>query len=129
MKEELPIQEKWDLRGLVTGISIGIALAIGTAWLMQSPREAMAQQPAPADPRATRGQGGELIVFALPYKEGQQQVTVVDTKARAMSVYLVDPASGEIALKGVRRIDYDLLMEEFNSTSPTPREIRAILGR
>lgn len=128
MKDHTLVSEKWDLRGLIAGISVGIALAIGVAWFWQSPGAAQAQQPAP-DPRQARIPGGELMVFALPGKEGQQQVTVVDPRQRVIGLYLLDSTSGEISLKGVRRIDGDLMMEEFNSTSPTPREIRAILQR
>ena len=44
-----------------------------------------------------------------------------------MAVYHIDTVSGEIVLKSVRNIHYDLKMMEFNGTSPLPGEIRAIL--
>ncbi len=44
-----------------------------------------------------------------------------------MSVYHVESATGEIALKSVRRFHWDLQMDEFNGDSPSPREIRALI--
>ena len=57
----------------------------------------------------------------------RQQLMVVDPELRVMSVYHVDGATGEIVLKSVRNIHWDLQMMEFNGTSPTPREIRTQL--
>ena len=44
-----------------------------------------------------------------------------------MAVYHIDTTTGEIVLKSVRNIHYDLKMIEFNGTSPLPREIRSLL--
>jgi hypothetical protein len=52
-------------------------------------------------------------------------VTVIDPKARVMSVYTIDPKSGEITLRSVRNITWDLQLIEFNATSPTPRELKS----
>ena len=57
------------------------------------------------------------------------EVTVVDPRTRVMSVYHVDAKSGEIVLKSVRNIHWDLQMIEFNAVSPLPREIRSQLNR
>ena len=57
-----------------------------------------------------------------------QQVTIIDPKTRVMAVYHVAAGaekSGEIELKSVRKFDWDLQMEEFNATSPLPREVRS----
>ena len=56
-----------------------------------------------------------------------QQVTLIDPKTQVMGVYHIDRATGEIALKSVRKIRWDLLMEEFNATSPSPRDIRSLV--
>ncbi len=69
----------------------------------------------------------ELIALSSDAAGNHQQVTVIDAKARIMSVYHIDNATGVIALKSVRNIRADLLMDEFNTESPLPREIRAIL--
>ena len=70
---------------------------------------------------------GELIALTSDTNEGRQQVTVIDPKLRVMSVYHIEHASGVITLKSVRSIDADLRMDEFNTESPLPREIRAVL--
>jgi hypothetical protein len=44
-----------------------------------------------------------------------------------MSVYHIDRQTGEIALRSVRNVAWDLQMEEFNGVSPSPREIRSLL--
>ncbi len=41
----------------------------------------------------------------------------------------IDHATGVISLKSVRNIHADLLMDEFNTESPLPKEIRAILDQ
>jgi hypothetical protein len=70
---------------------------------------------------------GELIALSCEAVEGRQQVTLIDPKARVMSVYHIDRSTGKITLKSVRNVHFDLLMEEYNGTSPSPREIRALL--
>jgi hypothetical protein len=75
---------------------------------------------------AARG-GGELITVATSAGDGRQQLTIVDPETRSLAVYHIDTASGEVSLKSVRNIQYDLRMIEFNGTSPLPGEIRSIL--
>ena len=54
-------------------------------------------------------------------------VTVIDPRQRSMSVYHVELSTGEITLKSVRNIQWDLQMMDFNGTNPLPKEIRAVL--
>ena len=75
-----------------------------------------------------RGQG-DLIALDSDTEPTRQQVVVIDPESRAMSVYHIDYATGQISLKSVRNIDADLLMDEFNTDSPLPKEIRAILDQ
>jgi hypothetical protein len=70
---------------------------------------------------------GELIALTSD-APGLQQVTVLDAKRRVVGVYHVDHATGRIELKSVRRIDWDLSIEEFNAAEPLPRDVRAMLG-
>src|SRR3990172_11230505 len=81
-----------------------------------------AQQPAPRP-------AGELIALNSDVEDGRQQIVVIDPKSRVMSVYHVEHATGVISLKSVRNIHADLLMDEFNTESPLPKEIRAILDQ
>jgi len=81
-----------------------------------------------AQPPATRPPG-ELIALNSDVEEGRQQIVVIDSKSRVMSVYHIEHATGVISLKSVRNIHADLLMDEFNTESPLPKEIRAILDQ
>ena len=81
-----------------------------------------------AQPPATQPEG-ELIALNSDVEEGRQQIVVIDPKSRVMSVYHIEHATGVISLKSVRNIRADLLMDEFNTDSPLPKEIRAILDQ
>jgi hypothetical protein len=74
------------------------------------------------------GSGG-LIALATPAGEHAQQVTVIDPEKHVLSVYHIDLVSGEIVLKSVRNIHWDLQMTEFNATAPAPGAIRAMLDQ
>jgi hypothetical protein len=71
----------------------------------------------------------QLIAFSLDLGNSGQQVTLIDTSRQVMGVYHIDRTSGEISLKCVRNTHWDLLMDEFNGVSPSPREIRSLLQR
>ena len=83
--------------------------------------QVFAQRP---DPQSS---GGDLITMSAPAGDGLQQLTVIDPRSRVMSVYHLDTATGEISLKSVRNITWDLQMMEFNAASPLPREVRSML--
>jgi hypothetical protein len=74
-------------------------------------------------------QSADLITVSTSATDEQnksvQQVTIIDPKTRVMAVYHLSAMSGEIELKSVRKFDWDLQMEEFNATSPLPREVRS----
>ena len=70
---------------------------------------------------------GELQIVQAKTTDGGQHLVVVDTGERVISSYFVDGETGEITLKSVRNIRWDLMMEEFNGKQPSPREIRALL--
>jgi hypothetical protein len=71
--------------------------------------------------------GDGLIALATPAGEQRQQVTVIDPEKHVLGVYHIDLTTGEIVLKSVRNIHWDLQMMEFNGTTPLPREIRSLL--
>jgi hypothetical protein len=85
--------------------------------------------PGPANAPNQSVGSGELIALSFDVGNGRQQITLVDPRTRMIGVYHVDPASGELSLKSVRNVHWDLQMDEFNGTTPSPREIRSLLGR
>ncbi len=103
------------------GALIGAVLVLLTTFLVGLRNEAAAQRPGGFEP------GGDLITLTAPTAENRQQITVIDPRTRVMCVYQIDPASGVVALKSVRSIQYDLMMQEFNGVAPLPREIRAMV--
>jgi hypothetical protein len=70
----------------------------------------------------------ELIAISHPSQTGQQ-LTIIDPRLRVICVYQVDRSSGQISLKSVRNVHWDMMMDEFNGMSPSPKEIRATLHR
>lgn len=65
-----------------------------------------------------------VLTMAL---DRRQQIAVVDAKAKCLCVYHIDADSGQICLKSVRNIRWDIELQEFNGTSPLPREIRSLV--
>jgi hypothetical protein len=103
--------------------AIAVTVATAVAALSFGPRErAFGQVPL----QVSKSVDGLL---ALSYTSGEktQQITVIDPRSRAMSVYHIDATSGAIELKSVRRIEWDLEMMHFNTADPLPQEIRSLI--
>ena len=107
------------------GFGVFVGMAVAALVLVLGFPQAQAQR----TPSQERAYSGEQLI-ALPYDagDGRQQVTIVDPKTRVMAVYHVDKTNGSLALRSVRNVQWDLLMEEYNTShgSPTPRDIRAL---
>jgi len=73
------------------------------------------------------GTGSELITLASPLGDFGQQLIVIDPKVRSLSVYHIVGATGEVSLKSVRNIQWDLQLSHFNNVGLTPQEIRSLL--
>jgi hypothetical protein len=69
----------------------------------------------------------ELIALSATVDDQYQLVTVIDPKLRSMSVYHVELASGNIQLRCVRDIRWDLQLESFNGKGLSPTGIRSML--
>ena len=68
-----------------------------------------------------------LIVLTSQSADGRQMLTVVDPKTQVLGYYQLDPNKGEIVLKGIRKIHWDLQIDEYNGVSPLPSEVRALV--
>ncbi len=111
------------MRTAVLGGLVGAVLVIALGMVTTGPNPVLAQR----SPGAQPAPAGDLLAFATPLGDQHQQFVVIDPKTRVMSVYHIERASGEIALKSVRQIEWDLQLAEFNGVSPKPREIRLLL--
>lgn len=73
------------------------------------------------------GTGGDYIVVPTTLGEKTQVLTVIDPKRQALGVYHVELATGKIALRAVRNLQWDLQVAYLNNENPLPQEIRALL--
>ena len=112
------------MRRSLFGVSIGTVLILGVLAGHGSSETAVVGPGA----SASYPLSGTLTTHVLPAEGGPQAVVVVDASQRVMAVYHVDKATGEIALRSVRNITWDLEMLEFNSGEPLPQAIREMRG-
>jgi hypothetical protein len=102
-------------------VAASAALALG--WT------ADAQQPVPGASYASTAGQGDLITYFLPAEGKPTTLTIIDPTQRRVAVYHVGRETGEIQLKSVRNIAWDLGMEYFNNGDPLPEEIRKGMER
>src|SRR5687768_10972502 len=88
------------------GLGFAIVLVVGAICFAQPPGGHVVDKATPS---------GQLMALSAELPDGRQQITLIDPRTRVMSVYQIDRASGEISLKSVRSVHWDLLMDEFNS--------------
>ncbi len=108
------------MKRAILGILLGAVAATLVVGLLDRRSELMAQHVAP--PQA--GGSSELIALPSPVGDKGQLLTVVDPHQQSIGVYWVEAATGKITLRSVRNIRYDLMMTDFNTDNPLPREIR-----
>jgi hypothetical protein len=84
-------------------------------------RSALYAQPAESGPSIE----GALIAMSASAGD-RQQITVIDPRQRTMCVYHVSSATGDIVLRSARNLRWDLLMEAYNTGSPTPQELQTL---
>jgi hypothetical protein len=114
---------KWMFPGLL--MSMGLALGLAwAAWAIAAPPDQATRLP-----RATErdGSANGLLAFSTTLAEDRQQITIIDAATKVVSVYHIEPKSGEIILRSVRNVTWDMEMTVFNGTSPLPQEIRSQL--
>jgi len=133
------------MRTTVLAALIGAGVVIAVVTVAADPRDAYAPRPGgsyganrrPAVPvnglgspmPITAQATGQLVALQTTVGTEHQQVTVIDPAAHVMSVYHIDLATGQIALKSVRNIHWDLQLTYFDCASPLPQEIQAQLER
>ncbi len=70
---------------------------------------------------------GSWFGFSETVDNKYQQIAVIDSDKQVMAVYQVDLASGAIKICAVRKLSYDMRIENLNTQKPLPQEIRALL--
>ena len=114
------------MRNVGLGLVAGVVLTglLGAGWVCTSTADA---QRLASTPRSEIAPG--LVALPSDVDDRHQQITLIDPLARTMVVYHIDKSSGEVTLRSVRNIHWDLQMDEFNGKTPLPREIRSLLER
>ncbi len=110
------------MRQTVLGALAGAVLAYAAVTGATESGRVLAQRPAVL-PEGSAG----LIALPTGLSDGRQMLTVIDPRTQVMGHYQIDPAKGEIVLKGVRNIRWDLQIEEYNGVSPLPSEVRSLV--
>ncbi len=118
-------------------VAAAIVLAIWVVWVVAGAglRPAWAQVPDGArrpsgheqsQPLAAGASEG-VIALTVPGDAEHHGLIVVDATRQTVAVYHVHDETGQIALKSVRQIGWDLELTDFNSDSPLPGQIRSLL--
>lgn len=69
-----------------------------------------------------------LLMSASDLETGKQ-ITIIDVKSKAISVYLIERSTGKIQLLSTRNAHWDFQLDEYNSGNPTPREIKTLISQ
>ncbi len=113
------------MKSMASGAVAGVLLAVvALKWL--GPALGNAQQPQRTPPSNAPQQ--QMMMVSPPGGDGAQHLALYDSEQKVLAVYQLDHATGAIALKSVRQVAWDLMMQEFNSGAPSPREIQRMLG-
>jgi hypothetical protein len=111
------------MKKAVLGALVGAGLAI--VGLAAAPEHG--ELPVPRFAAGQSAAGGDLIALSALVGDKYQQVTVIDGKNRVIAVYHVELATGEVKLRCVRNIHWDLQLMHYNGQSPLPREIQSLV--
>jgi len=113
------------MRAALLGALAGAGLVAAIFGANASRGELFAQQIGSQRPDA----GADLIALSTVVGEQYQQVTVIDPRQRVMSIYHVELATGNVELKCVRTIHWDLQMMYYNGKGLLPHEIQSQQGQ
>ncbi|MCA9147849.1 MAG: hypothetical protein KDA92_01055 [Planctomycetales bacterium] len=108
------------MRAALMGLLFGV---VAMAWLGSGATTQTAQ----AQRNGVPGAGGEVIAIPLPGSDGQQIVVLVDPVQRSLASYQVDGKTAQVTLRCVRNFRWDLQLDDYFGTEPTPEKIQAML--
>src|SRR5437763_14348303 len=117
------------MRGLVGGALLVLAVLVAGVVGFADAQAPRASHDRAAVERVSQDRAAsspDLLALSHDGSDGRQQITIVDPRQRVMAVYHVDRATGALALKSVRNLQWDLQIENYNSANPAPRDIRAL---
>jgi hypothetical protein len=113
------------MRAVLLGLSAGILMMGLLNGASSNPPQVYAQRFDGSDPSAA--QRGNLVAIAGSVVDRQQLLLVMDPQRQTIASYQVDAQTGQIALRSVRDLRWDLQMDYFNGMEPSPEKIQALL--
>jgi hypothetical protein len=113
------------MRATVMGLLVGAGLMWSVLGSSSAPLNAQAQRL--GNQALGASAAGNLIAIPGGVIEQRQIVVLIDPQQRTLGSYTVDVRSGEIALRSVRNFHWDLQLDTFNGTEPTPEKVEAML--
>ncbi len=114
------------MRGTLLGFLVVFGLAIVAAGAGGDRKEGLPQRVPWGQLQSTLA-NADMIAVSANVGEKYQQITIIDSKQRVMSVYHVEFATGAIALRSVRNFHYDLQLMQYNGKDPLPEDIKSLL--
>jgi hypothetical protein len=110
-------------------VLVGLLVGFGVAWALNgaSPHPANVYAQQFSDSTSSVAQRDDLIAIAGAAVDGQQLIVLLDPRRQTLGSYQVNALTGQIALRSVRKIRWDLELDEFNGTEPSPEKIQALL--
>jgi len=139
-----PMKKKWIGTVVLVSVSVVIGFFLSQTWEQVLGQhnfghpggffvEGSQIAPQVVAPQVVVQQQGELPKWcvdfvSLPPLPGENMsrlrvITVVDTETKKIAVYHLDITTGALRLLSVRDIQPDLMLDQFNATSPLPSEI------
>lgn len=104
-----------------------IVAATGLFWFATAPSATLSQS-SPVNQNSAAnsvsGGAGGLQMILAPSASGLNQVVILDPNQRSIAVYSIE--NGNLQLRSVRSLAWDLRMEEFNGLPPLPSELRRV---
>jgi hypothetical protein len=110
---------------MLLGLAAGILVMCGLNAASSSFPQVYAQRFGGSEPAGP--QSADLVAIAGSVVDRQQLLLVMDPHRQTMASYQVDAQTGQIALRSVRDLRWDLEMDYFNGTEPSPEKIQALL--
>lgn len=77
--------------------------------------------------RGSGSRGERVIALDGLNADGHKMIVVIDDDRETMGSYLINAQTGQITLRCVRNFRWDLQMDEFNGSEPSPQKIQALL--
>ena len=80
------------------------------------------------DATTSNTNNSQLLMSSTDLETGKQ-ITIIDVKSKAISVYLIERSTGKIQFLSTRNAHWDFQLDEYNSGNPTPREIKQLISQ